>query len=56
METELIAMHRMVNSLYEKQKQLETLIGSLPTGEKFSALKRDGDALVKKMKAWDEDM
>src|ERR1044072_6227637 len=52
METELTAMHRMVNSLYEKQKQLETLLGSLPSG----ALKKDGEALLKKMKAWDEDM
>jgi hypothetical protein len=56
MENELIAMHRMVNSLYEKQKQLESLLGSLPAGEKFVAIKRDGDALLKKMKAWDEDM
>ena len=55
METELTAMHRMVNSLFEKQKQLESLLGSL-SGEKFAALKRDGEALLKKMKAWDEDM
>jgi hypothetical protein len=56
METELTAMHRMVNSLYEKQKQLESLLNSLPAGEKYSAIKRDGEALLKKMKAWDEDM
>ncbi len=56
METELTAMHRMVNNLYEKQKQLESLLGSLPAGEKYSAIKKDGDALLKKMKAWDEDM
>ena len=56
METELATMHRMVNSLYEKQKQLESLLGSMPSGEKFAAIKRDGDALLKKMKAWDEDM
>jgi hypothetical protein len=56
MENELIAMHRMVNSLYEKQKQLESLLGSLPAGMKFAAIKKDGDALLQKMKAWDEDM
>jgi hypothetical protein len=56
METELTAMHRMVNSLYEKQKQLESLLGSLPAGEKFAAIKKDGDSLLKKMKAWDEEM
>ncbi|HEU4873958.1 MAG TPA: hypothetical protein VFT44_12740, partial [Pyrinomonadaceae bacterium] len=56
MENELSAMHRMVNSLYEKQKQLESLLGSLPAGIKFAAIKKDGDALLQKMKAWDEDM
>jgi photosystem II stability/assembly factor-like uncharacterized protein len=56
MENELATMHRMVNSLYEKQKQLESLLGALPAGEKFAAIKKDGDALLKKMKAWDEDM
>jgi photosystem II stability/assembly factor-like uncharacterized protein len=55
METELTTMHKMVNSLFEKQKQLESLLGSL-SGEKFSAIKKDGDALLKKMKSWDEDM
>src|SRR5678816_3150300 len=56
METELTAMHRMVNSLFEKQKQLESLLSTLPAGEKYAAIKKDGDALLKKMKAWDEDM
>jgi photosystem II stability/assembly factor-like uncharacterized protein len=56
METELASMHRMVNSLFEKQKQLESLLGSLPAGDKFSAARKDGEALLKKMKAWDEDM
>jgi len=35
---------------------LESLLGSLPVGEKYSGIKRDGEALLKKMKAWDEDM
>jgi photosystem II stability/assembly factor-like uncharacterized protein len=56
MEADLTAMHKLVNSLFEKQKQLESLLGSLPAGEKFAAIKKDGDALLKKMKAWDEDM
>ena len=56
METALGSMHRLVNSLYEKQKQLESLLGSLPAGEKFSAIRKEGDALLKKMKTWDEDM
>jgi photosystem II stability/assembly factor-like uncharacterized protein len=56
METELSAMHRMVNSLFETRKQLESLLGSLPAGAKFAAAKREGESLLKKMKAWDEDM
>jgi photosystem II stability/assembly factor-like uncharacterized protein len=56
MENELATMHRMVNSLYEKQKQLESLLGSLPAGDKFAPIKKDGETLLKKMKAWDEDM
>ena len=56
METELTSMHRIVNSLFGKQNQLESLLGTLPASEKFAAIKKDGDALLKKMKAWDEDM
>jgi thioester reductase-like protein len=56
METEVATMHRLVNNLYEKQKQLEALLSSLPSDQKFSVIKRDGEALLKRMKAWDEDM
>lgn len=56
MENNVAAMHNLVNSLYEKQKQLESLLSSLPTGGKFDNIKRDGETLLKKMKAWDEDM
>jgi photosystem II stability/assembly factor-like uncharacterized protein len=56
METDLTMMHKMINSLYQKQQQLESLLSSLPSGDKYAALKKNGEALVKKMKAWDEDM
>ena len=56
METEVASMHQMVNSLYEKQKQLEALLESLPEGEKYNAVRKEGEALLKKMKAWDEEM
>jgi photosystem II stability/assembly factor-like uncharacterized protein len=56
LETELTAMHQMINSLYEKQKQLESLLASLPAGDKYNAVKKDGEVLLKKMKGWDEDM
>ncbi len=56
METALSNMHRMVNSMNAKREQLESLIASLPADSKYNALKTDGQALVKKMKAWDDDM
>jgi len=56
MESEVTSMHRTINTMYEKQKQLESLLTSLPAGDKFSVVKKEGDALLKKMKAWDEDM
>jgi photosystem II stability/assembly factor-like uncharacterized protein len=71
MEAELTSMHTTINSLHEKQTQLEALLASLaeggdaspprlrsgqPRGPSYAAVKRDGEALVKKLKAWDEDM
>ena len=55
MENEFTTMHKMINTLNEKREQLGSLLASL-TGEKFVALKTEGAALAKKMKAWDEDM
>ena len=56
MENEVTTMHRLVNSLFEKQKQLDSLLSSLPAGAKFDSIRKDGDTLLKKMKAWDEEM
>jgi hypothetical protein len=36
--------------------QLESLLKSLPAGDRFAAVRRDGEALVTKLKAWDDDM
>jgi len=56
MEAELTSMHRLINSLFEKQNQLASLLKSLPADAKYAGVKSDGEALLKKMKAWDEDM
>jgi hypothetical protein len=45
----------MVNSMNEKRLQLESLLKTLGDA-KFAALRKEGDSLAKKMKAWDEDM
>ena len=55
MENELTTMHKMVNSLNAKREQLVSLLASL-SDTKYTALKEEGDSLMKKMKAWDEDM
>lgn len=56
MEAELTAMHKLVNNLYDTQKRLEALLATLPDDAKFSAIKKDGAELIKKMKTWDEEM
>ncbi|MBK8149722.1 MAG: glycosyl hydrolase [Acidobacteria bacterium] len=56
MESELTTMHRTVNSIFEKQKRLELLLGALGDDAKFASVKKAGEELVKKMKAWDDDM
>ncbi len=55
MENKLTAMHKMINTLHAKREQLESLMATL-TEDKYAALKKEGDSLVKKMKARDEDM
>ncbi|RTL60290.1 MAG: glycosyl hydrolase [Sphingobacteriales bacterium] len=56
MEAEVTIMHKMINTINAKREQLETLISNLPADDKFAAVKKDAADLVKKMKAWDEDM
>jgi photosystem II stability/assembly factor-like uncharacterized protein len=56
MEGEVTTMHNLINSLYEKRTQLESLLASLPADNKFATIKKDGQALVQRMKHWDEDM
>lgn len=56
MEAEVTIMHKMINTINAKREQLETLISNLPADEKYAAVKKDAADLVKKMKAWDEDM
>jgi len=56
MENEVTDMHKRVNTLYDKQKQLEDIVSSLPADGKYEAVKKQGDTLLKQLKAWDEDM
>ncbi len=56
MESELTSMHKLINNLYDTQKRLGALLGSLGDDDKYKSVKKDGEDLLKKMKAWDEDM
>ncbi len=56
MEANLTTMHRLVNSINAKREQLEAILTTLPEEEKYTAVKKEGRALEKSMKAWDEDM
>ena len=56
MEGELNKMHQMINTIYSKKEQLDRLLTTLPIDEKYSAVKKAGQALTQRMKQWDEDM
>lgn len=56
MESDLSKMHQMVNNMYSKREQLEGVIVTLPADEKYSAMKKEGQSLIQRMKQWDEDM
>jgi photosystem II stability/assembly factor-like uncharacterized protein len=55
-ETELSTMHTMVTLLDGKRAQIEMMLKNISSEEKYKLVKTAGEALVKKMKAWDEEM
>ena len=56
MEEDVTIMHKMINTMDAKRSQLEQMLATLLPTEKYTAIKTQGAALVKRMKAWDEDM
>ncbi len=56
MEREVTEMHNLVNILNKRQKKLEAVLKAMPNDSRFANAKRQGEALLKKMKVWDEDM
>lgn len=56
MEESLNDMHQKVNNILKMRHQLEEVIKDFPEDSKYAALKKAGNDLVKKMKAWDDDM
>ncbi len=56
METAFSDMHKLVNDVMKARTQLSAVIKEMGTNEKYAALKKEGEALVKQMTSWDEDM
>lgn len=56
MEGNLNDMHSKVNTILKMRNQIEGVLKDLPADAKYSSLKKDGNALVKKMTQWDESM
>lgn len=56
MEESLNDMHHKVNNIQKMRQQLEEVIKDFSEDPKFSALKKAGNDLAKKMKTWDDDM
>jgi photosystem II stability/assembly factor-like uncharacterized protein len=55
-EAKITEMHERVNTLKKTQTQLVAILKALPKDDKYSEVKTKGQALVKKLKSWDEDM
>ncbi len=55
-EQNLTGMHNTVNKMQKARTQLDAVIKEMGDQVKFAALKKEGEALVKKMTAWDGDM
>lgn len=56
MEATLRLMLERVNALHDKQRQLVALLKELPAEARLAAVREQGEALQKKLAAWDEDM
>jgi hypothetical protein len=55
-EANLNNMHRQVNAMLKSRTRLEAILKEMGDQQKFAALKKEGEALVKKMTEWDGDM
>lgn len=49
-------MHTKVNAILKMRKKIDEVLKDFPKSEKFAVIRKNGEALIAKMKAWDEDM
>jgi hypothetical protein len=48
MEEALTDMHVKTNNIFKMRNQIEDILKDLPKDEKYSAVRKEGEALVKK--------
>ncbi len=56
MEETLNDMHRKINLILKMREQIESVLKEMGDKTEYAGIKKEGTALVDKMKAWDEDM
>ena len=56
MEKNLTEMHEMTNKLNDTYYKIKNITNNLPQESKYESLKKEGAALMKQLKAWDEEM
>lgn len=56
MERDITAMHEMVNRLHGMREQIEGLLKTLKSDQKYAGVARDAETVVERIKAWDADM
>ena len=55
-EKNITDMHLSVNNLKKVQSQISLILKDLPKETTYNKVKSEGEAIVKKLKSWDEDM
>ncbi|HEY5692245.1 MAG TPA: glycosyl hydrolase [Cyclobacteriaceae bacterium] len=56
MEASLNVMHKKINTILKMRTQIEEVLKDMGDQSKYASIKKEGETLVDKMKAWDEDM
>ena len=55
-EINLTEMHIRINTLKEVQNQIARILKGVSKEKKYSKVKSEGEAIIQKLKSWDEDM
>ncbi len=49
-------MHAKVNAILKMRKKVDEVLKDFPKSDMYTIIRKNGEALIAKMKAWDEDM